>query len=277
MNRQHDRSRAVSSPEPGGTRTEKVAIRLARTIVHRLADLPLGANLPSEAEMIESYGVSRGSVREALRILEVQGLITIRPGPGGGPVLVGPQSIALGKTQTLFFHLLRARYAHLLHGQAALEPLMARLAANNPDRAQLRDLERHALPDPTVTDAVVDGAAVDDGDRGVGVDRADGLENDRPDEVNAFHTALIAASGNPILTLLCQSVRDITLARIDGADLAEPGERRLAIAEHAAIARAILAGDAELAERLMTAHMDSYCAHALTGHAGLVDEIVDWH
>ncbi|SNQ51528.1 conserved hypothetical protein [Frankia canadensis] len=253
-NRQHDRARGVSAADAGMMRTEKVAIRLAREIVRRLAELPLGANLPSEAEMIEGYGVSRGSVREALRILEVQGLITIRPGPGGGPVLVGPQSTALGKTETLFFHLLGARYAHLLHGQAALEPLMARLAAGNADRGALRDLERYAVGGPA------------DAEPAVYADLATG-----------FHAAIIAAAGNPILTLMCQSIRDITLARIDGEVLTEPGERQVAIAQHAAIARAILAADAELAERLMTAHMDVYCARVAQDRAGLVDEVVDWH
>ncbi|MCK9895948.1 FadR/GntR family transcriptional regulator [Frankia sp. AgB32] len=216
--------------------------------------MPRGTNLPSEAEMIENYRASRGSVREALRILEVQGLISIRPGPGGGPMLVGPRSTFLARTETLFFHLLQARYAHLLRGQAALEPLMARLAAANPERAQVRELEQFVTSSP-----------------------ADGDQDTYRDRAASFHTALIAASGNPVLGLVCQSIRDIALARIEHPVFNEPHERHTTMAAHAAIAQAVLLGDANLAERLMAAHMDAYCNRVTADRADLVEEIVGWH
>src|SRR5689334_20839210 len=50
-------------------------------------DTQPGTSLPAEATMMARYGAGRGSVREALRILEVHGLLTIKTGPGGGPVL----------------------------------------------------------------------------------------------------------------------------------------------------------------------------------------------
>ena len=70
-------------------RAVKVAESVAREILHDIADrqLPPGATLPSEAEMVETFNVARASLREALRILEVYGLIRIKPGPGGGPVV----------------------------------------------------------------------------------------------------------------------------------------------------------------------------------------------
>ncbi|WP_175084923.1 FadR/GntR family transcriptional regulator [Candidatus Frankia nodulisporulans] len=233
-------------------------MQLARAIVRQLAELPRGASLPGEAEMISSYGASRSSVREALRILEVQGLITIRPGPGGGPVLVGPQSSSLGRTATLFFHLLRTRYSHLLRAQVALEPLLARLAATNPDREELRVLERYATPEPVdvETFAYLDRAC-------------------------AFHAAVIAASGNPVLALICQSLRDIAedrlATRVEGAVVRDPRERQATIDEHQAIATAVLAGAADTAEARMAAHMEAYCTRVLAGHAELAEEIVDWH
>ena len=54
--------------------------------------LAAGDMLASEAEMQAQYGVARASLREALRILEVHGIITLRPGSNGGPVVceVGP-------------------------------------------------------------------------------------------------------------------------------------------------------------------------------------------
>ncbi|MCM3883694.1 FCD domain-containing protein [Frankia sp. R82] len=253
-----DGQREHTSAHPPVSRAEKVSVQVARAIVRQLAELPRGTSLPGEAQMIESFGASRSSVREALRILEVQGLITIRPGPGGGPVLVGPQSSALGRTATLFFHLLQARYAHLLHAQVALEPLLARLAATNPDREQVCALAEFTEPAPADLETLTY------------LDRA-----------TAFHAALIAASGNPVLTLICQSLRDIAedrlATRVRGAVVNDPRERQATIGEHQAIAAAILAGAADTAEARMAAHMEAYCTRVLARHAELVQEIVDWH
>jgi hypothetical protein len=60
----------------------QVADRIKDWVVER--DLKTGARLPNEAEMIAQFGVSKGTVREAMRILEAQGLIVTRTGPGGG-------------------------------------------------------------------------------------------------------------------------------------------------------------------------------------------------
>ena len=72
-----------ASPAPI-RRNEKIAEAVARDIVRRIAagKLPPGAQLPSEAQMAVDYGVGRASLREALRILEIHGLISIKPGPG---------------------------------------------------------------------------------------------------------------------------------------------------------------------------------------------------
>ena len=53
--------------------------------------------------MIEEYGVGRAFVREALRILEVQGLISIKAGPGGGPVVAEVSTRDFGRMSTLYF------------------------------------------------------------------------------------------------------------------------------------------------------------------------------
>ena len=65
--------------------SETVALNLVRDIMAR--GLKTGDRLPLEAAMLQEYRVSRASLREALRLLEVQGLISLKPGPGGGPVV----------------------------------------------------------------------------------------------------------------------------------------------------------------------------------------------
>ena len=111
---------------------EGFARDLVRDIVNR--GLQTGDKLPSEAVMLEDYGLSRESLREGLRLLEVQGLITIRRGPGGGPIVGHLDPASLGRTSTLYFHLAGATYRELLEAWLVLEPILAERAARNPDR-----------------------------------------------------------------------------------------------------------------------------------------------
>ena len=105
---QEERSRTVKA-------SERVAQDIVRDIVRR--GLQTGDRLPLEAAMVEEYGVSRTSLREALRILEVQGLISLKPGPGGGPVVGTVEPSHLARTAALYFHL-SARHLRRRHGRA---------------------------------------------------------------------------------------------------------------------------------------------------------------
>src|SRR5258706_16467421 len=97
-------------------RGEKVASLVARRIVRTIVDegLEPGAPLEPEALMLHRFGVSRASLREALRILETQGLITIKPGPGGGPSVAAVDSTNFARTSTLFFQVLRVRFREVV-------------------------------------------------------------------------------------------------------------------------------------------------------------------
>ena len=93
----------------------KTSETVARDIVHSVVagGLGQGDSLPSEARMLEQYGVSRESLREGLRLLEAQGLITLRRGPGGGPVVGAVDPANLGRASTLYYHLVGATYGEL--------------------------------------------------------------------------------------------------------------------------------------------------------------------
>ena len=98
--------------------------------------------------MLQQYGVSRESLREGLRLLEVQGLISIRRGPGGGPIVGAVDPANLGRMSTLFYELAGATYAELLEAWVVAETYIAELAARNPDRAAVREAMAPYLVDP---------------------------------------------------------------------------------------------------------------------------------
>ena len=82
--------------------------------------------------MVEQYGVSRTSLREALRLLEVQGLISLKPGPGGGPVVGTVEPAHLARTAALYFHLGGATYADVMRTQVLMESTCARFGGAAP-------------------------------------------------------------------------------------------------------------------------------------------------
>ena len=117
-------------------RVRKTAERVAEEIVNDIVMncLRTGDRLSLEGEMVDRYKASRSSVREALRLLEVQGLIVLKPGPGGGPVVGQVDPANLARTASLYFHLGGATYESILRTQAMLEPLCTQLASRHPQR-----------------------------------------------------------------------------------------------------------------------------------------------
>jgi DNA-binding FadR family transcriptional regulator len=79
------------------SRKEKAAVRLAQEIVRAMYENGMrpGDKYFSEAEALQRHRVARATPREALRFLEIQGVITMRAGPGGGSVVGQP--IACGR------------------------------------------------------------------------------------------------------------------------------------------------------------------------------------
>ena len=129
-----------SSPPTSSLRSLKASESVARDIVDDIVVRRLreGDGLPPESAMLQQYGVSRETLREGLRLLEVQGLISIRRGPGGGPIVGAVDPANLGRTSTLYYHLAGATYAELFEAWVVCERIIAELAAANPDRDAVR-------------------------------------------------------------------------------------------------------------------------------------------
>src|SRR5713226_8033113 len=153
-------------------RTEKISDIVALEIVHDIRGMAAGAKLPPEAVMLSRYQVGRASLREALRLLEAQGLIVLRTGPGGGPVVAPVDSRYFARMSSLYFHLTGATYRDLVEARQVMEPVMARLAAVRQDGGDLAKLRQFV--------AFVEGSG-----------------SSLPRELQNFHALLSGMSGNP--------------------------------------------------------------------------------
>ncbi|NLT05708.1 MAG: FadR family transcriptional regulator [Solirubrobacterales bacterium] len=235
-------------------RGEKVASLVARQIVRNIvdADLTVGSPMEPEAVMLDRFGVSRASLREALRILETHGLITIKPGPGGGPSVADVDSGDFARMATLFFQVLHVRFREVVEARLIIEPVMAGLAAT-----------RH---DPELEDRLMEIVG-----RG---DEAD-ADGEWIAASHEFHTMVLSMSGNSLLNLIGKALKDIYTDRVAG--LTFPAADRQHVRKvHREIAQAIASGDAQVAETLMREHMIEYASSVEERHPGLMDEIVDW-
>jgi GntR family transcriptional repressor for pyruvate dehydrogenase complex len=241
---------------PGLPRTvwktsEVVAFAIVKSIVG--SGLRSGDRLPLEGEMLEHYQVSRESLREALRLLEAQGIVTIRRGPQGGPMVGEAQSANLARTMTLYFQLAGATYDELLDAWHTLEPVAAELAARHPDRAAVvsaLDTHTHEFHD--------------------GGERAAYTAHS-----NTLHFDVNELAGNRVLGLILGAVGDIirthVLLQIDPFKI-----RGLIDDDHEAIAEAIIDGDGPGARDAMAAHI----AHLLPIYRdhweGDLDSPIEW-
>jgi DNA-binding FadR family transcriptional regulator len=188
--------------------------------------LSTGDRLPSERSLMEQFRASRGSIREALRVLESRGLIQIRHGDPAGPLVVG----SFGKAITHYFGALaradRLALDDVIEFRMLIEGAAAYLAAGQ-TKARLRPL----------VDAFKQMEASADPDQ---LHQADLL----------FHRREVEVSGNPILVVLEDALHQHlgTLAVSRGlAELPFAEASRLTLAGHGLVLDAILAGNGDLA------------------------------
>lgn len=134
----------TKSAQPSSRRRGTVAhgdlpAHIARRIItdaHEKGSVP-GEPLAEESRLIERYEVSRGTLREALRLLSFLGAITIKSGPGGGPRLSTPKPTVVGSALSMVVQFRGATLRTVLEARAALEPSTAALVAKHRSPADL--------------------------------------------------------------------------------------------------------------------------------------------
>lgn len=205
--------------------------RIKRLIIDRR--LPSGAPLPTETELMELLGVSRNSVREALKALQAMGIVEIRHGFG---TYVGPMSMA-PMIEGLIFRTVAGHYRgedsllQLLELREAVETgLIARLAGRIP-AADLQTL-----------DAIT---------RQMEAEAAEGAVRAETDR--AFHAALYGSLDNTLLSEVLEAFWDaFHRVRTDLVDV--PTDPHVTLAQHRRILQAVRSGDALRAEEAIRDH-----------------------
>lgn len=203
-------------------------------------DLDVGDRLPSERELVEQTGLSRGSVREALRILEVEGLIRSRPGRYGGITVTQPDKSSMARFVGQFVRSRRMPLRVIQEARETIEPALARYAALHHTDAELAAMVElnEALADPAL-------------DR-----RAFAELNIR------WHNAVAEASRNDLLAALLYAMNHGVVAATS-EEIYDSREIREAVhAAHARVIEAIAARDGDAARRRMERHVRATRAHA---------------
>jgi GntR family transcriptional regulator, transcriptional repressor for pyruvate dehydrogenase complex len=203
-------------------------------------EYPEGTPLPPERELVVQTQMSRTTVREALRILEVQGLIRIKAGRSGGAFVQHPGEDSVADSLELLIRGRQIRLTSVHETREAIEPSCARLAARNRLPADLRRLE--AANDALAASENLDGFL----------------------EANVdWHVAVASASHNEILTgiMIALSRAIYTATRTEG--FVNDEVRTITVRAHRSVTRAIKERDEDAAVRRMTRHVHAYAEAAL--------------
>lgn len=232
-----DGLRGLRQPRVG----EMVADSLRRGILG--GTYPDGSTLPTQEELRASFGVSMPSIREALRVLEAEGLVRMRRGATGGAVVRLPRAHNVAYTLGLSLHAGRTPLADLARAMERLEPVCAALCAERPDReVELIPALRHIQRESS--------AAV--GDLAVFTRW-----------VRRFHETLVSGCGNETVILVLGSLELLWSAHLQsGTEQAVSDHRRPAteytpeesLTAHANLIDAIAEGRSSLAESLAREH-----------------------
>ncbi|MDH6246756.1 FCD domain-containing protein [Mycobacterium sp. OTB74] len=220
---------------------ETVADELRRQIVDgELAD---GDLLPPQAVLVERFNVSLVSLREALRILETEGLVSVRRGNQGGAFVHAPTKSSAAYMLGLVLQSEHVALGDLGAALRDLEPSCAALAAQRADRASTVVPELQRL-NQAMADQLEDGPAFADLGR-------------------QFHDAVVAGCGNATVVAVVGSLEALwsgheqrraehNSATGEGPSVAQ---RRAVLKTHTALADAIELGDTERARNIATRHL----------------------
>jgi DNA-binding FadR family transcriptional regulator len=218
-----------------------------------------GDRLPQERELMAQYAAGKGTVREALKSLEVQGLIRIRTGPGGGAFI---ERMSENRAMSLLSNFLFSKdltIAHIYAMRKVLEPLVAVSAIGTIDEAGFKRLN--------------DIIAVYDHEPADAQERWD----QRMAELD-FHGVIAEYSSNPILAFTCRFLQRLLKDLAICHDIylrPEPVMRQTGIQHQRDLIAAMRANDAEAVTAILVEHMSQAEHQMLDLEARLENRFLD--
>jgi len=231
--------------------SEEMSVRRVRKAYEQVADqlrelivtgqLARGERLPNETVLAREFGVSRATVREALRLLTAQSLVRTAKGAGGGTYVPPPTVDHVSEFLNSALNLLTAAdhvtLEELLEAREVLEVPAARLAALRRRNEVVEELRASIPPDPSEL-----------GPQDQFVYNAD------------FHASVIAAAGNGFLQMAAEPLFMVLQTNLARSSLGARFHKSIND-HHRAIADAIEAKDGRRAEREMRAHLQFLRPH----------------
>ncbi|MCC7485725.1 MAG: FadR family transcriptional regulator [Burkholderiales bacterium] len=212
----------------------------AQHVAHLLLDrivaarLKPGSSFATEAELRSQFSVSRPTLRESLRILESQGVLDVRPGPGGGIIVGKPSADLLAHGLSVFLRMHEVPFITVLKAREVIEPALAYEAALNGSEADFAALEA-SIERMKALDAQRDQEAF--------------LEENR-----VFHGVIARAGGNQVLEVFWHTISILATGEHHGIRYSV-GNQAHVVGAHRHILDACRGRDGDAASAAMEEHV----------------------
>ena len=194
-----------------------------------------GDPLPTERELVVDAKLSRASVRDALRVLETEGLISTRVGRAGGSIVTLPGRNSVVRSVALFVRTHHIRLQSLSECRIAVEPTLARLAAARRTDNQLNEIaEIHRQFVASIEDVAL-----------------------RTSINRDWHLAIALASGNEPLIALIEPILNL-IREAQSNRYAAASDLRGVVKDHAAVTEAIADKDGDAAFNYMEQDVSAF-------------------
>lgn len=222
---------AYLTPVSGGRASQQIVDQIVTLL--RSGELEAGHRLPSERQLAEAFGVSRVTVRDAIRILQARGLMEVKVGVSGGAFVTAPTADVLGERLSDVLAMSDIAPEEVAEARVVMELGILDLAlkrATTEDLAALREICERA--EQTIADGSYDRQLASD-----------------------FHARLAVASQNWAVTQVAESFRGpLRMAALREREPSDDAHQRTA-EDHRAILEALERGDRDGARESMVRHL----------------------
>jgi len=231
-------------PQFQPVQTVRAYQRIVEQIEDALArgDLAPGQRLPSERELVAQFEVSRSTVREALRVLESNGVVRSRPGDPNGPEILPFSQSALRKQMVRLARVDELTLSELIGFRMIMDGAAIQVASRLRTPEQLGEMEATLVAMRAAID--IDFAAFSEADL-------------------AFHDVIAQISRNSLIQTCNEVVRGVVLSLISDKIAHAPNSRALmleSLQHHAEVVEAVRSGDGHAAARIARQNMYDYYA-----------------